>query len=80
MFFAVNFPDTTIYEGHSCFAIWFFNDTYNHSAYSSFSKNPPSACIHLTILSNQLSMTSDHTDWGMSKMTPSKNAQGSLAF
>ena len=39
------------YKGHSlCFAIWFFNNTYNHSVYSSFSKKPPSVCTHLTIL------------------------------
>ena len=66
------------YEGHSlCFAIWFFNNTYSHSVYSSFSKNPPSACTHLTILSNQLSMTPDHVYWGMSKMTPLKNVRRS---
>ena len=53
---------------------------HNHSVYSSFSKKPPSACTHLTILSNQLSMTPVHVDWGMSKMTPSMNAQASLAF
>ena len=73
------------YEGHSlCLAIWFFNNTYNHSVYSSFFKTPPppppSACTHLTILSNQLSMTPGHVDWGMSKMTPSKNARASSAF
>ena len=69
------------YEGHSlCFAIWFFNSTYNHSVYSSCSKNPPSACTQLTNLSNQLSRTPDHADWGMSKMTPSKNARASSAF
>ena len=71
----------TKYEGHSlCFAIWVFNNTYNHSVHSSFSKKPPSACTHLTILSNQLSMTPAHADWGMSKMTPSMNAQASSAF
>ena len=42
-----------------------------------FRRNPPQ---HFTILSNQLSMTPDHIDWGMSKMTPSKNAQASSAF
>ena len=55
-----------VYQGHSsCFAISFFNNTYNHSVCSSFSKKPPSACTHLTILSNQLSMTPDHVDLGM---------------
>ena len=39
-----------------------------------FLKKPPSACTHLTILSNQLSMTPAHVDWGMLKMTPSMNA------
>ena len=69
------------YEGHTlCFAIWFFNNSDNHSVYSSFSKKPPSACIHLTLLSNQLSMTPDHVYSGMSKMTPSKNARASSAF
>ena len=67
-----NFMTLHMYEGHSlCFLIWFFNNTYNHSVYSSFSKKLPSACTRLTILSNQLSMTPDHFDWGMSKMTPS---------
>ena len=57
-----------LYEGHSLrFAIWFFNNAYNHSVYSSFSKKPPSACIPLTNLSNQLFMTPDHVDWSMSK-------------
>ena len=74
-------PVICLYEGHSlCFAIWFFNNTYNHSVYSSFSKKPPSACTHLTILSNQLSMTPDHIDWGMPKMTPLRNAWVSSAF
>ena len=69
------------YEGHTlCFAIWFFNNSYNHSVYSSFSKKPPSACTHLTLLSNQLSMTPDHVYSGMSKMTPSKNARASSEF
>ena len=69
------------YEGHSlCFAVWFFSNTYSHSVYSSFSKKPPSACTHLTILSSQLPMTPDHVEWGMSKMRPSKNARTSLAF
>ena len=76
------------YEGHSlCFAIWLFNNTYNHSVYSSFSKKHtptppprPLACSYLTILSNQLSMTPDHVDWDMSKMTPSKNARALSAF
>ena len=64
------------YEGHSlCFAIWFVNNTYNHSVYSSFS-----ACTHLTILSNQLSMTPNHVDWGMSKMMPLMNARASSPF
>ena len=57
-----------------------FQNTYNHSVYSSFSKKPPSACTYLTILSNQLSVTPDHVDWGMSKMRPSKNAQTYSAF
>ena len=46
-------------------------------------EDPPTpllACTHLTILSNQLSMTPDHFDWGMSKMTPSKNARAFSAF
>ena len=78
LFFVVFF---LLYEGHSlCFAIWFFNNTYNHSVSSSFSKKPPSACTHLTILSNPLSMTPDHVDWGMPKTTPSKNARASLTF
>ena len=69
------------YEGHLlCFAIWFFNNTYSHSVYSSFSKKAPSACTHLTILSKQLSMTPNRVDWGMLKMTPSKNARASSAF
>ena len=69
------------YEGHSlCFAIWFFNNTYNCSAYSSFSKKLPSACTHLTIFSNQLSMTPNHIDWGMSKMMPSMNARAPSLF
>ena len=69
------------YMGHSlCFAIWFFNNTYNDSVYSSFSKKHLSACTHLTVLSNQLSVTPDHVDWGMSKMMPSKNTQASSAF
>ena len=72
-------PDV-VYEGHSCFAIWFFNNTYNPSVYSSFLKKLPSACTHLTILSNQLFMTHDHADWGMSKMTPSMNARASSTF
>ena len=59
----------------------FFNNTYNYSVYSSFFvKKLPSACTHLTILSNQLSMTPNHADWGMSRMMPSKNAQASLTF
>ena len=45
-----------------------------------FRKKPSSVCIHLTILSNQLSMTPDHVDWGMSKMTPSMNARASSTF
>ena len=60
--------------------MFFFNNIYNHFVYTSFSKKPLSACTHLTILSNQLSMTPDHVDWGMSKMTPSKNARASSAF
>ena len=40
-----------------------------------FRNPPPSAITHSNILSNQLSMTPDHTDWGMSKMTPWMNAQ-----
>ena len=65
---------------HYVFAIWFFNNTYSHSVYSSLSKKFPSACTHLTILSNQLSMTPDYADCGMSKTTPSKNARPSSAF
>ena len=53
---------------------------HNHTVYSSVWKKPPSACTHLTILSNQLSMTPDHVDWGMSKMTPSMNARASSPF
>ena len=45
-----------------------------------FFEETPSACTHLTILSNQLSMTPDHVDWGMSKMMPSKNDRASSAF
>ena len=50
-----------------------------------FFKDPPPpsitpACTHLTGLSNQLSMTGDHVDWGMSKVRPSKNARASSAF
>ena len=45
-----------------------------------FSKKPSSACTLLTILSNQLSVTPDHVNWGMSKMTPSMNARASSAF
>ena len=57
-----------------------FQQHYNPSVYSSFSKKSPSVCIHLIILSNQLSMTPDHVDWGMSKMTSSMDAQASSAF
>ena len=45
-----------------------------------FQKKPPSDSMHLTILSNQLSVTPDHVDWGMSKMTPSKNVLASSTF
>ena len=74
------FNQISSYEGHLCFAIWFFSNTFNHSVCFSFSNKPPSACTHLTSLSNQLSMTPDHVDWGMSKMAPSKNAPVSSAF
>ena len=70
---------THAYEGHSlCFAIWFFNNTYNHSVYSSFSKKPPSACTHFDY--SLKPAVCDDVDWGMSKMTPSKNARASSAF
>ena len=45
-----------------------------------FFEDTPSVCTHLTIFSNQLSMTPDHVDCGMSKMMPSMNARASSAF
>ena len=63
-----------------CNLYFFFNNIYNHSVHSSFSKKPASTCTQLTNLSNELSRTPDHADWGMSKMTPSKNARASSAF
>ena len=52
-----------------------FNNTCNHSVHSSFSKKPLSACTHLTILSNQLSMTPDHVDCNSGREQEQLNLQ-----
>ena len=42
-----------------------------------FFKVTPLACTHLVILSNNVTMVPDHTDWGISEITPSKWARAS---
>ena len=62
-------------------SVFFFSGTLTNTLSTPVFRRPPTlAFTHLTVLSNQLSMATDHVDWGISKMIPSKNARASSAF